>query len=198
MSTENRSFTDGRRIKELIAADTNTTFTVASFDFDALGKLIDKWGKQLMDMSDPETDEALKFLAFTKDPRTIIFLAEALERYGRKDASYDERERTRQITFALSPFNSEFALHALKREMANSHDDIRLWVADALSESHHPEAIISLLQMSSDKYWFVRLRVVQKLGKLKSATAQQELRGFLNDENEDVRKQAEMYLKVTP
>jgi HEAT repeat protein len=44
--------------------------------------------------------------------------------------------------------------------------------------------------MQDDDYWFVRLRVAQRLEKVKTKESRAVLQKLLKDENEDVRKAA--------
>lgn len=179
---------------DVFLASAKTEIVVVPTNYDAMGKLINKWGSTMMDMDDPGTHEAESMLAYTKDVRTLIYFAEALERYSRKAASIEEKTRTRQIAWALSKFDDDFALFALNRTLKNDDDDVRLWIADALVASKHPEAPNALLQMQDDPYWFVRLKVLQKFGKVATDEATKLTKKFCEDPNDEVRKQAKMFL----
>jgi HEAT repeat protein len=90
----------------------------------------------------------------------------------------------------LAEFDDDQAIKALENAMSSSVEDIRLDVASALSLSKHRRALGLLLSMKVDSYYFVRLRVAQRLATANPAEAKPILYTLVNDENEEVREAA--------
>jgi HEAT repeat protein len=68
--------------------------------------------------------------------------------------------------------------------------------AHAWVESKHPDAIPLLISMRKDKYWPVRLTVVQALSQLGTPEAITILQEMSKDGNEYVSREANKYLSA--
>ena len=75
-------------------------------------------------------------------------------------------------------------------------EETRLNIASALERSEHPKALEVLLRMQNDSYWFVRLRVAQRLSRANSKASLTLLRKMLKDENEEVRNAAQISINT--
>ncbi len=77
--------------------------------------------------------------------------------------------------------------------MSSPKNFTRFRVASSLLESRHPKALELLFEMRNDEEPFVRLIVVQGLGKIETDESTSLLREMLKDEVALVRKEAKIY-----
>jgi HEAT repeat protein len=112
--------------------------------------------------------------------------------------------------YSLSKYNTDSAIQGIKKGMGVSHEEmreagnrsaaissagsVRLAAAHALAKSKHPDAIPLLMSMRKDNYWPVRLTVVQALSRLGTPEAITILQEMSKDGNEDVSREANIYL----
>ena len=172
----------------------STTLTVINTDNDRLGDVIRETGMRMLNEPEPEDGRsALQLLAFIEDARTIEYWIKALGLYS-QDPTSDVFHRFAQTPLILSTYDTPEAWFALKSAMKSESDDVRHDVADALSSSTNPQGLSLLLSMQDDPYWFVRLRVAQRLSKEKNDASTEVLLKLLNDKDQNVWESAERAL----
>jgi hypothetical protein len=148
--------------------------------------------------------EDLRVLGTIRDPRVIPHLAALM--------ASDQYTKRFQSAVVLGTWNDDRALAALKGAMntqaadfdpagytteelrAQSAEQLRLVVAQALSESPHPGAQALLLTMNADPYYGVRLTVVHELSTMDPARARPLLQAFTKDAHATVAGEAKRYL----
>ena len=175
-------------------ASVSANLKVIPTDEKKLGEVINFLGGIMLDTDNPESGRAIGALAFTADKRAIEYFARALEKFAQAPDGTDEHGRVRPTAHALSRFNDDLALAALKKAMNSPDENIRRDIAEALGRSTHPQAIELLLKMRKDSYYGVRLQVTFALGQIETGQSDSVLREMLKDENEYVRKAAQDYL----
>lgn len=178
-----------------------TTIKVAPYNREKMGLLIDSLAQTMLSPNteadfrqDPTSVSAAQILARINDTRVIKYFDEAITSFQGADQFDDGGAIVRIAAYSLSTFNDDTAIEALERAAHSSNEETRLNIADAFSASKHPRAFDLLLAMRNDPYWFVRLRVVQRLGKSDAKASSALLSEMAEDENEDVRKQAHEFL----
>lgn len=179
-----------------VKTDVNTNIKVVPYDEIKMGEVIDTLGSIMLNIENTESGNSAQALAYIEDKRAIKYFAQALEKFGKSEFMTDEYFRVSQSAAALSYFNEDSALAALETAVNSPIDEIRLDIASAFDRSEHPKALEFLLKMQNDSYWFVRLRVAQGLSKVKSDETLTLLHKMLKDENEDVRKAAQVSLNT--
>jgi hypothetical protein len=175
--------------------------TVLPDDAATLGQIIDSAAARVK----PGDDEPIQILSAIRDPRVVPHFAALL-------ASNNYSQKYEAIR-ALGTWNDDRALSALKGAMATQAADLdaggytteslreqsaqqlRLAVAQALSESPHPGALELLLKMKNDAYEGVRLTVVHKAAKIDPAVGAPLLKAMARDANALVRGEAQRYLR---
>ena len=178
----------------IFAADVSNELKIIPRDENNLGEVIDTLGGIMLDTDNPESGRALAALAFTKDKRAIKYFAQALEKFAIAPEGTAEHDSVRPTALALSQFNDDLALAALKNSMNSQDEDVRRDIAAALGHSNHPQAIAVLLKMRKDSYDGVRLEVAFALGQIETSQSDSLLQEMLKDESEYVRKAAQDYL----
>jgi HEAT repeats len=188
----------------IFQANVEATIKVIDGDSEQVGNLIHSLGKAMLEsdmdkaaeaasMLGSDNDkaaEAASMLGNLNDERSIPYFAAALQKYSAEPQWSTEGIVAAKAARALSRFQNDSALAALEKAMFTTDEDMRLEIADAFSDSKHPGALKLLLSMRHDDYWFVRLRVAQRLAVVDSAESREILHGLLGDANEDVRNAA--------
>ncbi len=177
---------------------------VTPYDFETMGKLIEKLGGELLDRNSDLSESAMRDLSNIHDERIIPHLLKGVEtkRYGIQFGSLR----------ALGHYDDERAFAALQRGMQLSADDVenatRREVADqlainlrhvsavALSSSPHPEATQFLLSRRSDPSEAVRITILHVLGRMEPNDALPILREMANDKVERVSTEAQRYIDL--
>ncbi len=173
-----------------------TSLTVIKTDNDRLGAVIRDTGTKML--TEKERDEArhcFRLLQFIKDPRTIEYWIKAVRIYS-QDPNADAFHSFAQTPRILANYDVPETWAELRSAMKSKSERVRLDVADALSLSDNEQALALLVSMQDDPYYFVRLRVVQRLAKEKTDAATDVLLKLLNDKNQDVWESAESELKA--
>jgi tetratricopeptide (TPR) repeat protein len=179
-----------------ITTTASTLLTVIKTDNDRLGDVIREIGTRMLNESDRENArDAVQLLEFIKDPRTIDYWIKAVHLYS-QDSDADGFHRFAQTPGVLARYDAPQAWAELRSAMNSKSDNVRLDVADAFSFSHNEQALPLLVSMQDDPYWFVRLRVAQRLDKEKNDAATEVLLKLLNDQNQEVWETAESALKA--
>ena len=179
--------------KYKLLADVSAEFVVVPYDKNKMGGVISSLGSVMLDISDPRATESAKALASIQDERVISYFAEALRKYRDPDPDSfpDDEYRIRTTAiYALGTYDDDRALEALLSVMNSRNEETRYNVATALADSPHRSVLKLLLQMQNDGYWFVRLRLAQKLAEVNTKESRAVLQKLLKDEHEDVRKAA--------
>ncbi len=179
-----------------ITVKATTKLTLVKTDNDRLGDIIRATGNLML--SETNRDDArtyVQLLGFIRDPRTIEYWIKAVDVYS-QDPNADGFHRFARTPLILVAFDTLEAWAGLRSAMKSRSDNVRLDLADALSASHNGQALPLLLSMQDDPYWFVRLRVVQRLVSEKNDAATEVLQKFLNDDKQEVWEQAERELKA--
>ncbi len=178
-----------------ITTKATTSLTVIKTEDERLGAVIRDTGTRMLNESDRDaTRDYLQLLEFIKDLRTITYWIKAVHIYS-LEPNADAFHRFAQTPRVLATYDAPEAWAELKSAMKSKSDKVRLDVADALSSSSNEQALSLLLTMQDDPYWFVRLRVAQRLNKEKGDAATAVLLKLLNDQNQDVWESAERALK---
>jgi hypothetical protein len=173
---------------------------VVPLDDDKLFAIIERTGKDYL----AGIGEARVALTSIDDARVIPFFLQSLE-----SRSSDMKHTALD---ALSKFDSDLALSAIKRALQTSGNDIantttreladtlaeeiRFTAAVALSRSPHPDAKQTLLSLRSDSNRSIRNTVVQYVSKLGEIEAVPILEQMVNDSEESIRDEASRYLKI--
>lgn len=183
-------------------ADVNAEFEVVPSEHNKMGAIISSLGSIMLDSSDPRSADSAKALAWLQDDRVISYFAEALRKFRDADLRFvnlsEPYIRNRSIV-ALAMYDDDRAIEALQAAMNSPSEDTRADVAYSLSHSPHRSAFKLLLKMQDDSYYFVRLRVAQRLATAKTEESKTVLTKLLNDEHEDVREAAkESFSKINP
>jgi tetratricopeptide (TPR) repeat protein len=179
-----------------ITTKATTTLTLIKTDNDHLGAVIRDIGARMLAESERDNArDAVQLLEFIKDPRTIEYWIKAVHVYS-QDPDADGFHRFAQTPRVLATYNTPEAWAELRSAMKSKSEKVRLDVADAFSSSNNEQALPLLLSMQGDPYWFVRLRVAQRLDKEKNDAATEILLRLLNDQNQEVWESAERALKA--
>lgn len=160
-----------------IPVELTTQIKVVPSNYNKMGEVVDKIGKQLVEGE----DTAQKLVPFIKDERIIKYLIAAVE-------------KNHWLMRNLSKFDDDTALNAILSKINNSRDEVRRNVSISLSLSVHPKASNHLLQMRNDKTAAIRLDVVHFLGKTKTTESTRILKEMLNDEDKWVKDESKRYL----
>lgn len=176
-----------------ITTRASTSLTVTKTDNDRLGDVIRETGTRMLKES--AARDSLQLLEFIKDPRTIEYWIKAVRVYS-QDPTADGFHRFAQTPRVLASYDTPEAWAELRSAMKSKSEGVRLDVADALSSSSNEQSLPLLLSMQDDPYWFVRLRVGQRLDKEKNDAATEVLLKLLNDQNQEVWESAERALNA--
>lgn len=185
-----------------VSVRASVTLQVIADDHVRLGELIEHVATRAKARNSDHED--LRVLTTIQDERVLPHLAALLRS--------DQYSKRFSAAVALGTWNDQRALDALERASttraadfaldgytteelrAQSAAQLRLTVAQALSESPHPDALPLLLRMKSDDYEGVRLTVVHKISKLPPARSKAMLRAFAKDRDPTVAGEAKRYL----
>ena len=153
-----------------------------------MSQVIEIWGNEIFntERNGSRSYEAVKALSYIKDKRIIKPLIKAVEKEFASDAALR----------ALAEFNDESAFNAIVSQINGKTNSIRSSAANALSVSKHPKAFDFLLTMKGDEDKFVRLAVLQSLGRIGTPASLKILREMLaEDRNKELIQYVESYLK---
>lgn len=179
-----------------VTTKATTTLTVIKTDHDRLGAVIRGTGTRMLNEPVREdARDAVQLLEFIKDPRTIEYWVKAVRVY-RQDPKADGFHRFHQTPRVLASYDAPEAWAELRSAMKSKSDEVRLDVANAFSHSSNEQALPLLLSMQDDPFWFVRLRVAQRLDREKDDSTTELLLKLLNDQNQNVWESAERSLKA--
>ncbi len=173
-------------------------------DRDALGKLIEKFGRAMLDRRTEGADEAGQKLAAITDPRVIPFYAEAIADPAlglevpalRVLGRFDDDAALAAIRLAMKKTGKDVENATTAEVAAQVAANIRYSAALALAESPHREARGLLLTMQNDPSSAVRLAIVHKLAKEDTAEATALLEKFAGDREALVAGEARRYLDL--
>lgn len=172
-------------------ANVSARIEVVQDNGDQMGALINSLGTAMLENDNDKGNESASRLGYLRrDQRTLPYFASALEKFGSASEWSNEHRIAETATRVLSTFDDDRAIDALEKAMTSSVEDTRLGIADAFSASKHHRALDLLLTMKEDTYWFVRLRVAQRLANVYSKKSISILSAMLKDENGDVREAA--------
>lgn len=177
-----------------ITTKATTTLKVTETDNDKLGSVIRDNGNRMLNASDDARDY-VQLLEFIKDPRTIEYWIKAVHVYSQDPnaSAFHSFAQTPQI---LASYDSPEAWGELRSAMKSKSENVRFDIVNAFSDSDNQQALPLLVRMQDDPYWFVRLRVAQRLANEKNDAATEVLLRLLNDNNQHVWEAAEMELKA--
>lgn len=176
-----------------------TTIKVVSQTDAEMEKVISFWGDELAGRKDKTSHreefrksyEAIKALSYIGGKRIIASLTKAVE-------TPEETPALDAVLRELAGFDDETAFQAILSQMSHKSNSIRSAVADSFSLSKHPRAFGFLLKMKNDEDKFVRLSVIQSLGKIGSPQAIKIIKEMVKEpRNEEFIWYAEFYLKNT-
>jgi HEAT repeats len=180
-------------LKYSMLADVDAEFIVVPAEHNKIGELIGSLGSIMLDISDPRAVESARVLASIHDERVISYFAEALRKFRDSDDDFGHLNHANicyNSIAALAKYDDDRAIDALQAAMKSPNESIRLAVAEAFADSPHRSGLKLLLRMKSDSYWFVRLRVAQRLETVNTQESRVVLQKLLKDEKEEVRKAA--------
>lgn len=189
------------------AIDVAATATIEIVPADAakLGKLIARWGEQMLDRSSEGAERAEQMLNAMHDERVIPYFATLAEK-----PHFSPRIAAAR---ALGKYNSDEAFEALKKltktTAANIRDStttlalaessaksVHGWAVHSIAASPHPKAIPFLWTFANDPSHAVRLTLLHKAAELKTLEARGIIQKMTNDRHETVRNEALRYQKL--
>lgn len=145
--------------KDGITVAVKTKIKVVKKDAVKLGEIISYWGAELSNTSTWErSHEALKALEYIDDERIETPLIKAVKDekdFGAKGSAIR----------LLAKFNGDDSFNAIISQFKHPTNSIRIDVVKALSVSQYLKAFDYLLKFKDDKDKFVRLAVMQALGR---------------------------------
>jgi hypothetical protein len=184
-----------------------TRVTILPADRAGLGKLIDGWGRAMLDPKSPDAEKARQVMLAVDDERAVPYFVRlaAVAHQSPKSTACEPLGRSR----------SDEALAALKRlaattaedvrggsttpELAaSSADNVRHSAVAALARSPHPDAIGLVWGHASDPYYGVRLTVLHRAFELKTPEARAVIRRMTGDANRTVADEARRYEGLLP
>ena len=149
-----------------------------------MSELVDFWGEKIITAEWEKSYEAIKALDFIGGKRIIKPLVKALNSEGISTREF--------IIRLLGKFADEEAFSAIVAQMGNEKANVRGVVAEALSFNKHPKAFEYLLKLKDDEDKFVRLSVMQALGRIGTTESIAILREMIK---EDRNKEFYEYVK---
>lgn len=183
------------RATDVVKTSAKAKIKIVDTDGAELDSVIHALGTKMLDgRSEDDSRHALMLLNFIKDDRAIQYWLKALDIYS-KTSEWQTLSLLRRTPVILAKYDTAESFAALEAAMKSKNNEVRLDVADAFGISVNPRALSLLLSMENDLYYFVRLRVVQAWGRLKTDESTKKLIEKLTDNDGNVRKQAEEYLR---
>jgi hypothetical protein len=194
-----------RRKPDVVDVSATATVTVVPTDPVRLGKVIARLGDRMLDRTDSDRAErAEKMLAAINDVRVVPYFAAlaAVPHSSPRFAAcgplgrYQTDEAFEALKKLAGTTGADIRASATTLKLAEtSADGVRHAAAHALAGSPHPKAIPFLWTMANDRYYGVRLTVLQKAAEMRTPEALDILLRMSCDQNETVRNEALRYLK---
>ncbi|MFL6335645.1 MAG: HEAT repeat domain-containing protein [Pyrinomonadaceae bacterium] len=174
--------------KPAVEVNVQTTFEVVEGGPEALGRLIDQLGNQVLKCDRDLSVSSAARLAAINDERVLKYIVGAVAKCKNPSVRY-------QVLNALSKFPTDEALEGLRLATSDADEDFRTVAAQQLSQSKHPKARGLLLSLRTDPYYGVRLMVLNALEAWDTANARRLIWGMTNDEHPSVRDEALRFLQ---
>jgi hypothetical protein len=142
-----------------VPVSVKTKINVVSNNESKMSKIIDFWGEEITNSKSFERSyEAIRALEYIGDKRIIKPLIKAVR--GEKEFStIDSAIRL------LGKFDEDEAFTTIVSQMNHKTNSVRIAVVEALSFSKNRKAFANLLKLKDDDDKFVRLAVLQSLGR---------------------------------
>lgn len=172
---------------EEIAVQVSTQIKVIPVDDRKMGDVIESLGNTMLSANEDKALPAARALSYIADERAIKHFAQAIES--------SQQSIVFEAVRALSKFNNDSAITALKKRMDDQDKEIRHAIAVAFASSKHPQAVEQLLMMRKDKFYGVRLTALHALGKMTSVESLFMIQEMTQDEEKMVRNEAQRYLR---
>lgn len=167
-----------------------TKIKVVKKDYFKLGQIINYWGQKLSKSASWESGyEALKVLENIDDARIRTPLIKAVQ------SEQDFGAKGLAIRL-LAKFNDDASLKAIISQANHFTNSVRSDVVNALSFSQHPKAFDYLLKFKDDNDKFVRLSVMQALGRKGTNHSIELIKEMLKEErNKELFEFVKLYLE---